>query len=104
MVILQDLMLLSSNKFQIDNSSFLMIKFIQNLKNIEDISVPVALNQTQNWLRNATKEDLQEWVNNLPLDNVLQKMNIMAKFKKIEVNSKPFQSPYYWAAFTAVGN
>ncbi|MEM7715735.1 MAG: CHAT domain-containing protein [Cyanobacteria bacterium P01_A01_bin.68] len=86
------------------STSFLMIKFIQNLKNIENISVPIALNQAQTWLREATKEDLQEWVNNLPLNNVLQKMNLMTRFKNIEANSKPFQSPLYWATFTVVGN
>ncbi|MEM7717067.1 MAG: CHAT domain-containing protein, partial [Cyanobacteria bacterium P01_A01_bin.68] len=86
------------------STSFLMIKFIQNLKNIENISVPVALNQAQNWLRDATKEDLQEWTSNLQLNNSLQQVQLMVFFNKIEANSKPFQSPFYWAAFTAVGN
>ena len=86
------------------STSFLMIKFIQNLKNIENISVPVALNQAQNWLRNATKEDLQEWANNLPLNNPLYQIQLMVFFNQIQDNSKPFQSPFYWAAFTAVGH
>ncbi|WP_414620948.1 CHAT domain-containing protein [Calothrix sp. CCY 0018] len=86
------------------STSFLMIKFIQNLKNIKDISVPVALNQAQTWLREATKEDLQEWTSNLQLNNPLQQVQLMVFFKQIEANSKPFQSPFYWAAFTAVGN
>ncbi|AFY53446.1 hypothetical protein Riv7116_0865 [Rivularia sp. PCC 7116] len=85
------------------STSFLMIKFIQNLKNIENISVPVALNQAQTWLREATKEDLQEWTSNLQLNN-LRQVQLMLFFKQIEANSKPFQSPFYWAAFTAVGN
>ena len=86
------------------STSFLMIKFIQNLKNIENISVPVALNKAQTWLREATKEDLQEWTSNLQLNNSLQQVQLMVFFKQIEANSKPFQSPFYWAAFTAVGN
>ena len=81
-----------------------MIKFIQNLKNVENISVPVALNQAQNWLRDATKEDLQEWTSNLQLNNSLQQVQLMVFFNQIEANSKPFKSPFYWAAFTAVGN
>ncbi|MEO1183207.1 MAG: CHAT domain-containing protein [Cyanobacteria bacterium J06636_27] len=86
------------------STSFLMIKFIQNLKNIENISVPVALNQAQTWLRKATKEDLQEWTSNLQLKNSLQQVQLMVFFNQIEASSKPFQSPFYWAAFTAVGN
>ena len=81
-----------------------MIKFIQNLKNVENISVPVALNQAQTWLREVTKEDLQEWTSNLQLNNSLQQVQLMVFFNQIEANSKPFQSPFYWAAFTAVGN
>jgi CHAT domain-containing protein len=51
------------------STSFLMIKFIQILKSATDISVPLALNQAQQWLRDATKEKLQEWVKKLPLDS-----------------------------------
>ncbi len=83
------------------STSFLMIKFIQNLKDIEDISVPVALNQAQIWLRNATKEDLQEWANNLPLDST-KKGKIRRQLRNTTVE-KPFNSPFHWAAFTAVG-
>ena len=86
------------------STSFLMIKFIQNLKDVEDISVPVALNQAQIWLRDATKEDLQKWANNLQLNNPLHQVQLMVFFNQIESNTKPFQSPFYWAAFTAVGN
>ncbi|MEM7581072.1 MAG: CHAT domain-containing protein, partial [Cyanobacteria bacterium P01_A01_bin.80] len=86
------------------STSFLMIKFVQNLKNIENVSVPVALNQAQNWLRNATKEDLQEWAGNLPLDNPLHKMQLKVFLNQIQANTKPFESPFYWAAFTTVGN
>ncbi|BAY85631.1 TPR repeat-containing protein [Calothrix parasitica NIES-267] len=86
------------------STSFLTIKFIQNLKNVENISVPVALNKAQTWLRNSTKEDLQEWTGNLQLNNSLQQVQLMVFFKQIEADSKPFQSPFYWAAFTAVGN
>ncbi|MEA5592980.1 CHAT domain-containing protein [Rivularia sp. UHCC 0363] len=83
------------------STSFLTIKFIQNLKNVEDISVPVALNQAQTWLRDATKEDLQEWASNLPLDST-KKGKIRRQLKNTTVE-KPFKSPFHWAAFTAVG-
>ena len=83
------------------STSFLMIKFIQNLKDVEDISVSVALNQAQNWLRDATKEDLQQWANNLPLDST-KKAKIRRQLRNTTVE-KPFNSPFHWAAFTAVG-
>lgn len=84
------------------STSFLMIKFIQYLKDVEDISVPLALNQAQAWLRNATKEDLQEWASNLPLDDTWKGENSdYFENKNNEIN--PFKSPYYWAAFTAIG-
>ncbi len=83
------------------STSFLMIKFIQILKDVEDISVPVALNQAQTWLRDATKEDLQEWASNLPLDSTKKgKIRRQLRNKTVE---KPFNSPFHWAAFTAVG-
>lgn len=44
------------------STSFLMIKFIQILQDTTDMSVPLAMNQVQQWLRDVTKEELQEWV------------------------------------------
>lgn len=41
-----------------------MIKFIQILKDATDMSIPLAMNQAQRWLRDAIKEELQEWVKN----------------------------------------
>jgi CHAT domain-containing protein len=111
------------------STTFLMIKFIQILKSATDMSVPLALNQAQQWLRDATKEQLQEWVNKLPLDST-KKGKIRRQIKKIRdsrfnnnvpiiwlllraidclagilflCGEKPFNSPYHWAAFTAVG-
>ena len=80
-----------------------MIKFIQNLQDATDMSVPLAMNQAQLWLRDATKEKLQAWTTKLSV-NPLQQMQLMLLFNKLEANSKPFNSPFYWAAFTAVGN
>ena len=38
------------------STAYLMIKFLQILKDSEDVSVAVTLNQAQNWLRNITWE------------------------------------------------
>ncbi|MDJ0772452.1 MAG: tetratricopeptide repeat protein [Mastigocoleus sp. MO_167.B18] len=83
------------------STSFLIIKFIQNLKSVENISVSVALNQAQTWLRNITKEALQKWTNDLPLD-ATRKGKIRRQLRKIDLE-KPFNSPFHWAAFTAIG-
>ncbi|MGC1248218.1 MAG: CHAT domain-containing protein, partial [Spirulinaceae cyanobacterium] len=83
-------------------TAFLLIKFIQNLKAKENISVALALNQAQLWLRDATKEELQLWTKGLNLDSTWSEEvdDLLAGMKPQE---KHFQSPYYWAAFTAVG-
>jgi CHAT domain-containing protein len=84
------------------STSFLMIKFIQILKNTTDISVPLAMNQAQRWLRDATKEELQEWISQLPLS--LSHRELLGDwFYGLGSMEKPFQEPYHWAAFFAIG-
>ena len=83
------------------STSLLLIKLIQMLKSDTDISVPLALNQAQLWLRDATKVELREWVKKLPLDTTRQG-KIRRPINKM-TEEKPFNSPYHWAAFTAVG-
>ncbi len=85
------------------STALLMIKFIQILRNNTDMSVSLAMNKAQLWLRDATKEELQEWTSQLSL-NPLKQIQLMLWFNDKEANSKPLESPFYWAAFTAVGN
>ena len=83
------------------STSFLMIKFYQLLK--AGLSVSLALNTAQLWLRDATKEDLQAWTKQLPLRRV-EKANLYDMLEKIGSKEiRPFQSPYHWAAFCSVG-
>jgi len=83
------------------STSFLMIKFYQLLK--AGLSVSLALNTAQLWLRDATKEDLQVWTKQLPLHRV-EKTTLYDMLKKISSKEiRPFQSPYHWAAFCSVG-
>jgi CHAT domain-containing protein len=82
------------------STAFLTVKFYQNLKAGQ--SVAVALNSAQRWLRGVTKEELQEWTSQLPLGGN-QKLALRRWCNKIEANTKPFESPYYWAAFCAIG-
>ncbi|MBW4676200.1 MAG: CHAT domain-containing protein [Desmonostoc geniculatum HA4340-LM1] len=83
------------------STSFLLIKFIQILQDATVMSVPLAMNQAQRWLRDATQEELQEWANKLALDST-KKGKIRRQINKM-TGDKPFDFPYHWAAFTAVG-
>ncbi|NEO67639.1 MAG: CHAT domain-containing protein, partial [Moorea sp. SIO4G2] len=89
-------------------TAFLMIKFYQNLTQSptrETGAVAVALNQAQTWLREVTKEELEEWTKHLNLLSLTpnQKFDWLLWFSKMKPKEQPFQSPYYWAAFCAIG-
>ncbi|NJN11607.1 MAG: CHAT domain-containing protein [Richelia sp. RM2_1_2] len=87
------------------STAFLMIQFYKNLQNSEHYpNVAIALNQAQLWLRNLTQKELQEWIlrNKISLDATV-KMNLRRWLNKMPDNVKPFQSPFYWAAFCAIG-
>ncbi|MBE8970170.1 CHAT domain-containing protein [Nostocales cyanobacterium LEGE 12452] len=83
------------------STAFLMIRFYQNLQ--KGLPVALALNQAQLWLKDLTKEDLKTWIeeNQLPL-NPTVKINLLRRVYQLE-DAKPFQSPFYWAAFCAIG-
>ncbi|AOX00125.1 hypothetical protein BJP34_12305 [Moorena producens PAL-8-15-08-1] len=86
-------------------TAFLMIKFYQNLSQFptrETGEIAVALNQAQTWLREVTKEELEEWTNHLSLTPT-QEDALFDWFEDEETKEQPFQSPYYWAAFCAIG-
>lgn len=84
------------------STAFLMINFYQNLD--RGNSVAVALNQAQTWLRDVTKIELQKWIEgiNLPL-NPTGNMSLRRHLHKLPDDDRPFQNPYYWSAFCAVG-
>ena len=84
------------------STAFLMIKFYQNLS--AGVSVAVSLNQAQLWLKHLTKGDLETWIeeNQLPLDPTVR-IPIRRRLYKLEDDAKPFQSPFYWAAFCGIG-
>ncbi|NET83797.1 MAG: CHAT domain-containing protein [Moorea sp. SIO1F2] len=82
------------------STALLMIKFYQNLR--EQIPLAVALNQAQLWLRDSTKAELEDYINNLPL-NLVDQYVIKAKFHNFNSSDKPFEAPFHWAAFFAIG-
>jgi CHAT domain-containing protein len=82
------------------STALLMIKFYQNLKS--GSTVALALNTAQIWLRDVTVAELQTWASHLKLDKNLTQQ-IEQSLDWFDSNEKPFQEPYYWAAFCAIG-
>lgn len=93
-----------SSLWQVDDlsTSLLMIKFYQNLYQAQAKNVSLALNQAQLWLQDANVEELKEWAAQLCLTPTQEEF-ISDYLEDLDSNTKPFQSPYYWAAFCAVG-
>jgi CHAT domain-containing protein len=87
------------------STALLMIQFYENLHDQQQqqgyLNVAIALNKAQTWLRDATKEQLHQWAKQLP--NADHRMQLRAFLIKQPPNSKPFESPYHWAAFCAIG-
>jgi CHAT domain-containing protein len=82
------------------STAFLLIKFYENLQ--KRMSLALALNRAQLWLRDATKEELQRWTSHLPL-SLSYREQLGDWFYKLGSTEKPFQEPYHWAAFCAIG-
>ncbi len=89
------------------STALLMIKFYDNLLNSQ-MSLAVALNQAQLWLRDVTKENLLLWIESSSIKSY-QKRFLSAPlsnnddFKYLRPSDKPFEKPYHWAAFCAIG-
>ena len=89
------------------STTLLMIKFYDNLLNYQ-MSLAVALNQAQFWLRDLSKEELQIWIDNVSMSRS-QKRLLKAPllnhpdFHDLSPSDKPFEEPYHWAAFCAIG-
>jgi CHAT domain-containing protein len=85
------------------STTFLMIKFYQNLKEAD--SVAIALNQAQKWLRQITKSELLDWITllNLGSSKKLLVESWTDTLRSTDDNVLLFRSPYHWAAFCAIG-
>ncbi|MEG3973147.1 CHAT domain-containing protein [Microcoleus sp. herbarium8] len=84
------------------STTFLMIRFYQNLQ--KGLAVGLALNQAQLWLKDITKKELLVWSveNQFHIDATLS-MSLRRKLNKMSDNDKPFELPFHWAAFCAIG-
>lgn len=78
---------------------FLMAKFYDNWH--PHTSIAAALNQAQRWLRDATGDELKQWMNEkLLISNPTLKLYVLRWFSQ---EHRPFENPYHWAAFCAIG-
>lgn len=84
------------------SSPIFMIHFYQTLQQ-SDLSVVLALQQTQKWLREATVQDLLDWVDSCAVISPERREEIKGTLDWYAPDVKPFESPYYWAAFCAIG-
>lgn len=85
------------------STTLLMIKFYQNLKETESVSI--ALNQAQQWLRQVTKPILLDWISHLTL-NFAQQLLVESwtdTLDAVDDTTRIFHSPYHWAAFCSIG-
>jgi CHAT domain-containing protein len=90
------------------STGLLMVEFYRLLKQQEQAhrhtDVAIALKQAQQWLRTLTLEQLESQRSSIPeamrdnFDHDLQRLK-----RKYSASDCPFSSPFYWAAFTAVG-
>ncbi|MEA5606445.1 CHAT domain-containing protein, partial [Nostoc sp. UHCC 0252] len=86
-------------------TALLMIKFYEELQQQNNQNnIVLALNTAQRWLRDTTVKGFQDWVNKSSLSYVC----IVYLNKYFAVNyknalTKPFESPFYWAAFCNIG-
>ncbi len=78
----------------------LLLRFYQQWLESGTTDIAPALNAAQNWLRQATAQEIRDWA--LPLmpnedcyDTVKDALAL--------ADDKPYQSPFHWAAFCAVG-
>jgi CHAT domain-containing protein len=85
------------------STTLLMIKFYQNLKKTESVSI--SLNQAQQWLRQVNKLELLDWISHLTLRSSEKFLvdSWTEKLDSVDDRTRIFHSPYHWAAFCSIG-
>jgi CHAT domain-containing protein len=85
------------------STAILMIHFYQTLQKQPDLSVVLALQHSQKWLRSATVQDLLNWIDSCPAISQERREEMEDMLGWYPLDFKRFESPYYWAAFCAIG-
>lgn len=84
------------------STAFLMAKLYENLQGQKSVSV--ALNQAQCWLRDVTKAKLVAWMTANPRTlSPSMRQDLRKRLHKLQDSDQPFQDPFHWAAFCAIG-
>ena len=86
------------------STAILIIKFYELLRGETRPPVAIALRESQLWLRDATVQDLVDWVAGCKLisDDRKEEIQNSIEFAK-KPEDKRYQSPYFWAAFCPIG-
>jgi CHAT domain-containing protein/Flp pilus assembly protein TadD len=96
-------------------STLLMIYFYRQWREAGE-PLPVALRNAQKWLRESTREDLAAWYQG-EIDRISENSPELSEVEVTLIDSletdrlalatmeldRPYQHPYYWAAFTITG-
>ena len=83
-------------------TALLMIKFYEELQ--QQSNIVLALNTAQRWLRDTTVKGFQNWLSNSSLSLVCKiYLNEYFANNYENASTKPFASPFYWAAFCNIG-
>ncbi|MEA5623071.1 CHAT domain-containing tetratricopeptide repeat protein [Nostoc sp. UHCC 0251] len=83
-------------------TALLMIKFYEELQ--QQSNIVLALNTAQRWLRDTTLKGFQDWLINSSLSYVcIEYLNKSFVAYHENTLTKPFESPFYWAAFCNIG-
>ncbi|OUL30788.1 hypothetical protein BV372_21115, partial [Nostoc sp. T09] len=84
------------------HTALLMIKFYELLPN-HSYNVPLALNHTQQWLRQATQAQIIRWIRGKQKMELAQKQQIIDILEtQYKPEQQPFKKPEFWAAFCAI--
>ncbi|NJO65389.1 MAG: CHAT domain-containing protein [Richelia sp. RM2_1_2] len=87
-----------------DATALLMMKFHEEIR--KQANIAIALNTAQYWLRTTTVQGFQNWLNQSQLENFWKK-RLGRSFQKTQqqkgASVKPYENPYFWAAFSAMG-
>jgi tetratricopeptide (TPR) repeat protein len=90
-------------------NALVMTEFYRRLK--QGKSTATALNEATTWLRELTASDLKKWYEDLlrksPLGGVRIQTSVSSELRNLASmapNQKPYNHPYYWAAYKVYGN
>ncbi|MFB2836257.1 CHAT domain-containing protein [Floridanema evergladense] len=88
------------------STAIFMIRFYETLLGKSQPPAALALKKTQEWMRSTTVAELLDWIKGCQLINQERRKAMCYDLtlgwrKKLDV--KRYESPYYWAAFCAVG-